>query len=106
MTNEERAIALVYDDVICRVTEEVEAQRMIKEALDAAVAEALPRWVPVTERVPESPDEMVLITYTWAGKSRVCAACYDSDDRHWNAGEWSIGEVVAWQPLPAAWVAP
>ena len=109
MTSAERAKELLY-----RMSAEawipddthVDWERRVSQAIDAAVAEALPRWVPVTERLPESPDDMVLVTYTWAGKSRVCAACYDSDDRHWNAGEWSIGDVVAWQPLPAPWVAP
>lgn len=71
------------------------------------VAEALPRWVPVGERLP-GPDDLVLVS---TSKGDVCACMYcpsydDDEPGRWTAGEWPIYDVVAWQPLPAAWVAP
>lgn len=70
------------------------------------VAEALPRWVPVGERLP-GPDDLVLVS-TANGDVCACMYCpsYDDDEPgRWTAGEWPIYDVVAWQPLPAAWVA-
>lgn len=73
------------------------------------VAEALPRWVPVTERLP-APDTDVIVTRMINGHRVVSEATYrapfDIDEPGtWWAGEWDIYNVVAWQPLPAAWVA-
>lgn len=82
----------------------------LSEVVDVAVSEALAaRWVPVTERLP-APDTDVIVTRMINGHRVVMEATYrapfDTDEPGtWWAGEWDIYNVVAWQPLPAAWVA-
>lgn len=72
------------------------------------VAEALPRWVPVGERLPPVDSE-VLVT---GDSGAVCMAhmCPTYDDEiaphEWRSGDWTVHNVTAWQPLPAPWVAP
>lgn len=84
----------------------------LAEAIDAAVAEALPRWVPVGERLPAA-DDYVLVTYRHglSGTLTVCEAAFRGqwgveDPPTWDSHGWPIQDVVAWQPLPASWVAP
>ena len=67
-------------------------------------------WIPVSERLPDA-DEEVIITHLHHGGRLVCAGAimtqWDPDDaREWRSGDWTIGDVLAWQPLPAPWVGP
>ena len=71
------------------------------EALDA-VAE-VPRWIPVTERLPERADE-VLIAYLeeyddWTGEYVVSTATYMP-----RAGRWDYDnlKITHWMPRPKA----
>ena len=115
MTSAERARALVDALLLIEPDDDggsAEGLRVIAAAIDAAVAEALPRWVPVVERLPHV-DEYVLVTYRHglSGSLVVCEAAFrgrwDADDPpSWDSHGWPIQDIVAWQPLPAPWVAP
>lgn len=90
-------------------TEECHERKFDAEMAEgAAVAEALPRWVPVGERLPPVDSE-VLVT---GDSGAVCMAhmCPTYDDEiaphEWRSGDWTVHNVTAWQPLPAPWVAP
>lgn len=95
MTSAERALAM-YRKVVRSGTGYT--TRLIKEDLDAAVAEALPRWVPVGERLPDNHNE-VLVT---ADDGIATFGSYSHGAWHVYGGE---AGVIAWQPLPAPWVA-
>lgn len=61
----------------------------------------MPRWIPVTERLPEENGRDYLVTYNWTGPSgRVYT---EVETVEFRRGRWMIGEenrVVAWWPLP------
>ena len=66
--------------------------KVLEDGECVTVGEA-PRWIPVTERLPENPAQ-VLVTYSW-GEVTV--------GEYWNNGEgWGTygEEVLAWMPLP------
>lgn len=60
-----------------------------------------PRWIPVTERLPDEPGDIVVIS-TKGGK--VCEATYvpSGDEQAFVTKDcwYCHGEVVAWMPLP------
>lgn len=58
-----------------------------------------PRWIPVTERLPDLWDERYLVSLAWGG---VGVMEYKSTGFH-NYGSFSpvpIETVTAWRPLP------
>ena len=61
----------------------------IDEVLSEMPAE--PRWIPVTERLPEESGE-----YLVAIGSLICFSWFFKDDC-----VWSFNEVIAWMPLPS-----
>lgn len=83
---EERAKDIIYGDGL--ETEDIIAQ--FKEA----IAEAAPRWIPVTEKMP--PRRVpVLVFGMWAGDEIIT-------DERWD-GRWyehSDGIITHWMPLP------
>jgi len=98
---------------------------VIEGAIEDAVAEALPRWVPVGERLPEVGRPMLVTFHNWPTVARddggvSCAVCVASmsptycptDEGAIVRREWRddsgriVPNVTAWQPLPAPWVAP
>lgn len=128
MTSAERALAAVRErkferldmGAVKELSQHADARNLsvgdldeaawLVRVIDAAVAEALPRWVPVTERLPE-PSVEVLVTHLHNGKTYVEEASYrdpfDAEEPgSWWSGDWDIHNVIAWQPKPAPWVAP
>ena len=101
----------------------IDQEKMIVEALPSlyplknfeeeaihAVLDAIPHWIPVTERLPETTDA-VLTTYIVNGdRSRkyVEESSYYGSDESWSSpwDEYRIAgtriEVIAWMPLPEA----
>jgi hypothetical protein len=98
MTNEE-ALEILDDNYTVLNThghyteeEEVEALQMAVETLEQT------RWIPVSERLPESDDE-VLVTDDAGGLALVGIDWFDrfdSDGSRW----WCSQNVTAWMPLP------
>ena len=64
----------------------------------AARPEAAPTWIPVEERLPDDPDEQVLVVARDFGLGVDCYR-FGPDGNDWeNFGD----EVTHWMPLPAA----
>lgn len=102
----------------------IDQEKMIVEALPSlyplknfeeeaihAVLNAIPKWIPVTERLPETTDA-VLTTYIVNGdRSRryVEESSYYGNDGSWCSpwDEYRIAgtriEVIAWMPMPVPW---
>ena len=69
-----------------------QALKEIKEMLESEF-----RWIPVSERLPEKEDE-VLVTTSW---NNVCMAWCDNEK--WRAeyiNGYDDDEILAWMPLP------
>lgn len=62
----------------------------------ASVTPQEPRWIPVSERLPEIHNytEKYLVTLERGWVST--ALCTQCDGKHW----WTYDDVVAWMPLP------
>ena len=79
-------------------------------ALRACIAELeaqVPKWIPVTERLPE-PDEWVLVSNgLWTGVGRYHPDEYEEPQTFWQSETSEFIElcgpkVLCWMPLPAA----
>ena len=55
-------------------------------------------WIPVTERLPETEDMMLVTAKTTKGVRSVNRAYYMNGSWH---GSGSMANVTAWMPLPA-----
>lgn len=67
---------------------------------DAAEAYRQTRWIPVTERLPETDEMMLVSCRTKKGTASVNRAYYDGTSWH---GSGSMSGVTAWMPLPKAY---
>ena len=62
--------------------------------------EAVMRWIPVTERLPNR-DELVLVTYKTTSKIHLCKYLDDGSENSW----WSyIDDCCAWNNVILAWM--
>lgn len=74
-----------------------------------ALPSAEPAWIPCSERLPETPDD-VLTTYIVNGNRKKrfveTATYYDGDEGFWSSpwDEYRVAgtrvEVIAWMPMP------
>jgi hypothetical protein len=65
-----------------------------EDAIDA-VLDALPHWIPCSERLPKAKQK-VLVQY--ADESMATKRC--NDEGHL---QWFYANAVAWMPAPASW---
>ena len=109
--------AALYDDTfdITIHCESEEEQNEVKKAL-----ESIPKWIPVSERLPEEHDSIfsklygtekwrnamfrrssrtVIITVEYKDGTRQTAPCHTIDGE-WNQSIKGMGKVLAWMPLP------
>ena len=96
MTNEE-AIAYFkrHIDLYCVEGISREAEEMAIKAIGQE-----PRWIPVSERLPEEHKEV--LTCGLGGYIEI-QSFEDSYDGYWENknGDWSdLDEIIAWMPLP------
>ena len=96
---------------VCRILDDVLANRpterdsLIVATRNAFSALSEPHWIPVTERLPNR-DELVLVTYKTTDKIqiRLCMYFDDGSENPW----WSYidacclwnNTILAWMPLP------
>ena len=94
----------------------IEQEKMIVEALPClyplknfeeeaihAVLDAIPHWIPVTERLPESKEEdLEYPTVIIDLDGQVALGCYYESTREWGMGEYFDQKCfpIAWMPLP------
>lgn len=69
----------------------------IEVAIEALKAE--PRWIPVTERLPET-DGIYLITDASCGYEDVHESFYFPNADEYGEPYWDYNNVTAWMPMP------
>lgn len=77
------------------------SDRLWKAAYERGKAEAEPGWIPVTERLPEI-GEKVLVSTKYTVFTQVFKRIYGTPDR-WGWEHNTIKKVTAWMPLPTPW---
>ena len=82
------------------VNSKPECFQAIETAISALEKQEQDRWIPVTERLPEEPDE-VLVTdgYGEIRHAVYCHVCKKDVFITYEEG-MTIHEVIAWKPLP------
>lgn len=71
--------------------------KALREALDM-VPSAEPRWIPVTQQLPEI-GEKVLVSTKYTVFTQVFKCIYGTPDR-WGWEHNTIKNVTAWMPMP------
>lgn len=94
-------MSLVYDELQSD-GDNNRANRII-DAADEYAESTMPRWIPVTERLPEKGHNILISTsYGYVGEGEYKGL---KEYRHtWVQYRWSVllrdDEVTAWMPLP------
>ena len=73
-------------------------------AIETKHDELMPKWIPVTEALPEKYQRVLVTIKRIDGEMRVRSGDYH-DDYFWidNGDFWKCNEVLAWMPLPEPW---
>jgi hypothetical protein len=71
----------------------------------AAVSELLPRWIPVSERLPETPSGEWEIhgvcVLAWSQSNGHDTAWFERDDEYGTSWSWEcVSDPTHWMPLP------
>lgn len=102
-------IALINNNTSCEwLKKDVEGTiTAFSMAIDAIQKQATSEWIPVSEKLPEDADELVLITVNGTYKNiifedAVMLATYDEDEGWIIEGYqyWLTAQVTAWRALP------
>lgn len=76
----------------CRPTE-VESAKLAIAALEESKSDA---WIPVTERLPNNKERVLIQTSSGVTKIAFCNINYSE----WREDGYKIASPVAWKPLP------
>lgn len=71
----------------------------------AAVSELLPRWIPVSERLPVTPfgesECHVVQVLAWSRTNGFDTAWFERDEEYGNRWTWEcVSDPTHWMPLP------
>ena len=69
----------------------------LEELSDEPCEDAIRRWIPVSDRLPDNDDMMLVTCRTKKGVSSVNRAYYSRGSWH---GSGSMSGVIAWMPMP------
>lgn len=73
-------------------------------AIEIKHDELAPKWIPVTEALPEKYQRVLVTIKRSDGEMRVRSGEYNNDYFWIDNGEfWKCNEVLAWMPLPEPW---
>lgn len=74
------------------------ARKMFNAAISALEQAERERWIPVTERLPETEDKVLCCTITKKGIKNIVIGYHVLGKDYWACGMNS--NVIAWRPLP------
>lgn len=76
----------------------VNQKTTLRPAFADEIMNALPHWIPVTERLPEHDNHVLCCTATAKGKKNIIIGYYLHGSERWASGMNS--NVIAWMELP------
>ena len=68
------------------------------ELTDFGEIGGVPKWIPISEKLPEDAEPVLCAVTTQAGLRTMHIGFYNNYGKKWHAGKGS--NVVAWMPLP------
>lgn len=74
------------------------------EVIEELIEELKPKWVPVSERLPE--DEIDVLICNANGDIEISRGSYSTELKNefiWYTSGWRFGKVIAWMPLPESY---
>lgn len=91
---------LIYklQELVCDRIKDTDGAMLVCDAINAINALSKPRWIPVTERLPEDRVEVLVSSGMFAPLIEV--AFYDGLFYSAWDGETEIAAVTHWMPLP------
>lgn len=98
MTPEERAYGMAYN--IENTDVDVLAE-FLAEQITEAIADATPRWIPVTEQMPAAGTLVIVASSTRPCCGSLDPALYKGRHIFWTREDYFESDVTHWMPLPA-----
>ena len=105
---------LIDADYVLDVIKEVNDPTVATDVLDHIIATTptISQWIPASERLPNEGEEVLcthrgkfggaeqVVEHTYLNGKFVCNWAIDLDMTSPTYGEWLVGEIIAWMPLP------
>lgn len=70
----------------------------------APTIDAVPRWIPCEERLPENSNTVLITKKSVFGNDNVVCFGWYTGDNHWAIINYKEPNVIAWMPLPDPYV--